>query len=74
MAAIGVLTELGLVGVLVLSVELFRLRYCDPDRRGRTAFYWCCAVVGIYLTPAIIGVPLFGFAFVALTMRVMGAP
>src|SRR2546423_151467 len=66
LAAVGVPTELGLLGLLVLSVSLLKIPY-----RNRNVIHWCCAAAGIFLTPAVIGVPLFAFAFLALMLPIM---
>jgi hypothetical protein len=61
LAAVGALTELGLLGLLVVAVSILNIPYCS-----RNGIYWCCAAVGILLTPMVIGVPLFAFAFLML--------
>jgi hypothetical protein len=66
LAVIGVPTELGLTGLLVVAVSLFKIPYCSTN-----VFYWCCAMIGVALTPAVIGLPLFAFAFLALLLPVM---
>ena len=64
MGPVGVPIELGLLGLLLASGSLLRLR-----SDGAEMVYWCLAVVGVVLTPMIWGVPLFGFCFLALTVR-----
>ena len=68
LAAVGVPTELGLVGLLVLAVSSLKIPYCN-----RNVVLWGCAVLGIFLTPQLIGVPLFAFAFLALLPSVVSA-
>ena len=65
LAAVGVPTELGLLGLLVLAISLLKIPYGN-----RNVIPWCGAAIGIFLTPAIIGVPLFAFAFLALMLPV----
>ena len=50
LAAVGVPTELGLLGLLVLAISLLKIPCCN-----RNVIPWCCAAMGIFLTPAIIG-------------------
>ncbi len=65
LAAVGVPTELGLIGLLVVAVSFFKIPY-----RGRNMIYWCSTAVGVLLTPEVIGVPLFAFAFLMLMLPI----
>ena len=56
LAAVGVPTELGLLGLIVVAVSL--LKTCVSDRNVP---YWCGAALGVLLTPVMIGIPLFAF-------------
>jgi hypothetical protein len=69
LAAVGVPTELGLLGLLVVGVSLLKVRYSGANN----FFYWSCAAVGVFLTPVVIGLPLFAFAFFVLVLPVMSA-
>ncbi len=68
LAAVGVPTELGLLGLLVVAVCLLKIPF-----HGRNVIYGCCAAVGVLLTPALIGVPLFAFAFLMLIPPITSA-
>ena len=61
LAAVGVPTELGLLRLLVVAVSVLKIPYCV-----RNVIYWCCVVLGVLLTPEVIGVPLFAFGFLVL--------
>jgi hypothetical protein len=67
-AAVGVPTELGLLGLLVVAVSVLKIPYSV-----RNVIYWCCVVLGVLLTPAVIGVPLFAFGFLVLMMPITTA-
>jgi hypothetical protein len=68
LAAVGVPTELGLLGLLMFAGSLLKIPYFN-----RNASTWFFAAVSILLTPALIGVPLFAFAILALLLPVMSA-
>ena len=61
MGAVGVPIELGLLGIVWVTASLLRVRWSGID-----AVWWCSAVVGIVLSPLILGVPVFVFALIAL--------
>src|ERR1035438_6482760 len=61
MGAVGVPIEVGLLGIVWVTAALLRVRWSSID-----AVWWCSAVVGIVLSPLILGVPVFVFALVAL--------
>jgi len=63
LAAVGVPTELGLLGLLAVARSLLGFP-CN----SRTVMYGCFAAMGILLTPHVIGVPLFAFAFLMLLL------
>jgi hypothetical protein len=63
LAAVGVPTELGLLGVLVVAASIVEI-----PNRNRNVIWWFCAVLGVFLTPEVVGVPLFAFAFLALLL------
>jgi hypothetical protein len=65
LAAIGVPIELGLLAVLWTLASVLNIRW-----RGTNAVYWCCALVGILLTPVALGFPLFVFSALALTWSI----
>jgi hypothetical protein len=67
LAAVGVPTELELLGLVVAGASLVKVPYSYRD----ATCWWLAA--GIFLTPAVIGVPLFAFAFVALTVSIVSA-
>jgi hypothetical protein len=66
LGAVGVPTELALLGLLWMFVSFLGIR---SDRRD--AFYWCCALVGIPFSPAIVGLPMFVFGFLAIVFLTM---
>lgn len=68
LAAVGMPTELGLLGLLLACFSLLKIPYC-----GRNLVYWCCAAVGVLLTPVEIGVLLFAFAFLMLMLPIPSA-
>ena len=61
LASVGVPSEIGLLGLLLVAVLALRVR---PN--GTDILWWCCALVGVLLTPFIIGVPVFTYSFIAL--------
>lgn len=63
LAAVGVPTELGLLGLFVIGVSFLKVRFCLEH-----VSYCCFAAVGVFLTPAIIGVPVFAFGFLSLVL------
>src|SRR5258708_8726831 len=65
LATVGVPTELGLLGLLVASGSLLKIPYRRSD-----LIYWCCAALGVLLTPAVLGVPLFAFSFLRLIVPI----
>ena len=67
-AAVGVPTELALVGLLVIAILLLKI-----PSRADDILYWICAVAGVLLTPMVVGVPPFAFAFLVLTHRCLSA-
>lgn len=69
LSAVGIPTEMGLIGLLVVGFSLLRVPYSSAN----SVFYWACAAVGVLLTPAVIGLPLFAFAFVVLMLPVIKA-
>src|SRR5215813_8813779 len=54
-------SEIGILGLLLVVASLMRIR---PTRSDIP--WWCCAVVGVLLTPLIIGVPVFAVSFLLL--------
>jgi hypothetical protein len=66
LAAVGVPTELGLLGLIVLGASSLKI-----PKNDRSLICWCCAAVGILLTPAVIGVPVFAFAFLVLIFPIV---
>lgn len=64
LGSVGVWTELGLLGALGIVLISGRV----PQRNADVA-YWICAVAGTLLTPYVIGVPVFGYAFLELLDR-----
>ncbi len=67
LAAVGIPIELGMLGSITASSCLLKIPF-----RSRFSS-WCCAVVGVLLTPAVFGVPLFAFAFLALALSIAKA-
>jgi hypothetical protein len=65
LAAVGVPTELGLLGVLVAVASIVEI-----PNRNRDFIWWFCAVLGVRLTPEVVGVPLFAFDFLALLLPI----
>ena len=53
--------ELGLLGIVWVTASLLRVCWSGLD-----AVWWCSAVVGIVLSPFIIGVPIFVLSLIAL--------
>jgi len=68
LAAVGIPIELGLLGLLVIAASLLGIPF-----RGENSIYWCTAAVGVFLTPSIIGVPLFAIAFLVLMLPAISA-
>ena len=67
LAAVGVLIELGLLGMFLLLACVLNV-----GMRG-DVFGWCCVSAGILLTPAVLGVPVFAFGYLVLVPPVMTA-
>jgi hypothetical protein len=67
LAAVGIPIELGMLGFIMASSCLLKF----PLRGSYIS--WCCAAVGVLLTPAVLGVPLFAFAFLALALPITNA-
>lgn len=67
LGSVGVPTELGLLGILVMASSLLQI----PYRRNVT--WWSCAALGVLLTPAVVGAPLFAFACLALMLPITRA-
>jgi hypothetical protein len=61
LAAVGVPTELGMLGILLACGSLLKVPY-----RGEYLVCWWCAAAGVLFTPAVLGLPLFAFAFLGL--------
>lgn len=68
LAMAGVPEELGLLGLIIAAMCLLRIPYF----RGR-AFDWILAAAGVGLTPFVLGVPLFAFAFLLLVAPILKA-
>jgi len=66
LAAVGVPTELGLLGLLLVAGS-----FPETRLRGTGALYWCAAALGVFLTPVVLGVPLFAVTFVMLLWRMI---
>jgi hypothetical protein len=64
LAAVGIPIELGMLGFVMASGSLLKI----PLRSRYIA--WCCAAIGVLLTPAVFGVPLFAFTFLALVLPI----
>jgi hypothetical protein len=65
LAAVGVPTELGLLGLIVLGASLLKI-----PKNDRSLICWCCAAAGVLLTPEVIGVPMFAFAFAVMMLPI----
>lgn len=58
LATVGVPMELGLLGILLVSIGMSK-----SPLRWRSLLGWLLAAAGIYLTPEVLGVPIFLFGF-----------
>jgi hypothetical protein len=68
LAAVGIPTEFGLVGLVLLSACSLGLPWRRIGLGG-----WLCVGVGILGTPAVLGVPLFAIGLLWLLAPVLRA-
>jgi hypothetical protein len=65
LGAVGVPTELGLLGLILTLALVLRIRW-----RHTMLLDWSCAVAGIWFTPEVIGVPLFAIGLLRLVVPI----
>jgi hypothetical protein len=61
LAIVGVPTETGLLGLLIVLASVFRVHWVPW-----TSIFWCSAMAGVVLTPFAVGMPLFLGSYLAL--------